>query len=221
MNTNTNKISRSLETLYLKEDYQKAIDLLIKSKKNYDSNLFDYNLGTLYQKVGKLGHSRYHLEKSIKNGFINSASHNNLEAVKGKLNVQELSSSERISDNFLSMSAAIPSNMYLTISMLLGLFLILIIFVKKIKLSFLRVLFLIILLISPILYSEYYLSRFKFAVVLKETKAKEGPSKVFTDTVTLREGAKVIIGNKNSDWYFIEAPSSLVGWVYKDYLGIL
>lgn len=211
--------AQSFEALYLKKDYKGAVDYLLKNKQQLSSGIFHYNLGTVYSKLGDFPAARFHLEKAVKEGYINSSSLNNLAYVKTQLQVDDLSTSTLLPDELMNTALAIPNAAYLSFSLILllgGLFLIK---AKKIKRTFTIVLA-VFLIAAPLLFSKFYLENVNYAVAFKDIPLYEGPSKIFSEKGKVRAGSKIILGEFKEGWFYVEFPISLAGWINKDQIGL-
>jgi len=111
--------AKSFEELYVKNDFKGAANYLIQNKQQLNSGIFHYNLGTVYSKMGDYAAARFHLEKAMKEGFVNSSSMNNLNFVKTQLQVDDLSTSQAFSDQMINTALAVPMSAYLTLSLVL------------------------------------------------------------------------------------------------------
>ncbi len=222
-NGNTVKDAKSsnatFESLYLKSEYKKAIELLIQNKEQFSSGNFHYNLGLAHAKLNDFGLARFHFEKAINVGMKHTAAFNNLEYVKSKLQVNDLSNSDRFSDRFVSASLDFPVDAFIMLSLILALIALLIVKMKKIT-SKLKISLIILSSFIPLAYYFLFLSNINSAIALKDMPIYEGPSKVFQEKGNLKAGAKIIVGDFKEGWFFIQNPQDLAGWVKKDDLGI-
>lgn len=218
--TNTSTQSMPLETLYINKDYEKSITELLKQKAQYPLGQFHYILGTLYIKKGDLGAGRYNLEKAIKEGNLDNKVLHNLDIVKQQIASKDLDSSNSFYDKALNYSLEIPDGLYLSFTLLLGLFFLIQLFRKKFDFKKGFVLGIFISLI-PLAIHQFYLSNIKYAILLKEVPIYEGPSSIFPTKANLKEGSKIIVGEKKDQWFFIKGPIELSGWVKDDNLAIL
>lgn len=216
---NTNEILKSLEALYLQKNYEEATSLLIKNRSDLDPGLFHYNLGTVYAKWGNLAAGRYHLEKSIKTGFVNSASLNNSQYVKEQLAVDDLGSSQKYSDQWMNTTLGLPVSLFVSFALVMA---IVALALKKYgdKIKNWGVACLIVLGVAPLLYKVGYLGKVNYAILLEEGVLREGPSRIFDQKAALNPGTKVIITKYDNGWYFISNPVHLSGWVERKNLGI-
>ncbi len=209
----------TFDELYLKKDYKGAAQYLLDNKQHIDSGIFHYNLGTVYSKMGDQATARFHLEKAIQEGYINSSSLNNLTFVKSKLQVDDLTTSTSLPDELMSTATAIPNAGYFSMTLALVLLFTLLIRFKKIQKKWvMAVVFLIAL--TPVLFSNFYVKNVNFAVALKDVPLYEGPSKIFNEKGQIRAGSKIILGEFKEGWFFVKFPVSLSGWINKDQLGL-
>lgn len=209
----------SFEALYVKKDYKGAANYLLRNKQSLNSGIFHYNLGTVYSKMGDYPAARFHFEKAIKEGYINSSSLNNLAYVKTQLQVDDLTTSSMLTDEAMNAALAIPSSAYLSLTLVLLLSGMLLVKAQKIKNKITMVLgFLIVL--TPILFSQLYLEKVNYAVAFKDIPLYEGPSKIFSEKGKVRAGSKIILGEFKDGWFYVNFPISLAGWINKDQIGL-
>lgn len=209
----------TFDELYLKKDYKGAAQYLLDNKKQFESGIFHYNLGTVYSKMGDQATARFHLEKAIAEGYINSSSLNNLTFVKSQLQVDDLSTSTSLPDQVVSTMTSIPMAGYFSMTLFLALIFTLMIRLKKIQKKWIMVV-VMLLSLTPVLVSNFYVKNINYAVVLKEVPLYEGPSKIFSEKGKVRAGSKVVLGQLKDGWFYIEFPISLSGWISKDQLGL-
>lgn len=210
---------KSFEKLYLKKDYKGAVNYLLQNKQQFNSGIFHYNLGTVYSKIGDQPAARFHLEKAIKEGYINSSSLNNLTYVKNQLQVDDLSTSSSFPDQFMNYSLAIPSAVYSSLSLLFLLLTITLLKSKKlVKKTSIAIA--ILLIVLPLSFSSLYLDKINHAVAFSDIPLYEGPSKIFSEKGKVKAGSKIILGEFKEGWFFVKFPISLAGWINKDQLGI-
>jgi|GEM_PF-477431 len=209
----------SFEALYVKKDYKGAANYLLRNKQSLNSGIFHYNLGTVYSKMGDYPAARFHFEKAIKEGYINSSSLNNLAYVKTQLQVDDLSTSSMLTDEMMNTALAIPSSAYLSLTLVLLLSGIMLVKGKKIKNKMTMVLGGLIIL-TPILFSQFYLEKVNYAVAFKDIPLYEGPSKIFSEKGKIRAGSKIILGEFKDGWFYVNFPISLAGWINKDQIGL-
>ena len=217
--TTTEELAKSLESLYTEGKFQEARELLLEHKMAYPKGHFHYNLGTLYAQEGHLAAGRYHLEKAISENFVNPMALNNLETLKGKLAVQDLSSSENFYDQAIDFSLLVPAGLWLSGTLILFLALWVLVRIKKLV-SRAAIEGVAAVALMPLAYSTFYLGPIDYAMTLQEAPIHNGPSKIYLSNKTLPAGSKIIVGRENNGWYLIEHPLNLSGWVYKDTLGL-
>lgn len=217
--SSTNGILKSLQELYLAQDYQGAAKHLIKFKDRLDPGVFHYNLGTVHSKIGNLAAGRYHLEKSLKSNFINSKVMNNLNYVEKSLAVQDLSNSNHFYDKSMDTLLKFSGESYLALT-LLSLVILLWSFKKKVITNLWALGIVGILSILPLAGHQLYLKNVNHAIVMQDSEVREGPSGVFASKLSLQAGSKVIVGEFDSGWGFIKHPVELAGWIERSKLGL-
>ena len=209
----------SFDQLYLKKDYKGAIQYLLDNKQQFESGIFHYNLGTVYSKMGDHATARFHLEKAVQDGYINSSSLNNLAFVKSQLQVDDLSTSTSLPDQLINTAVAIPSAGYFSITLLLLVIFTLMIRFQKIQRKWVMAVVLL-LAIAPVAFSSFYVKDINYAVALQDVPLYEGPSKIFSEKGKVRAGSKIVLGQFKDGWFYVEFPISLSGWISKDQLGL-
>ena len=211
--------SSSFEKLYQEKDYKEAASYLLQNKQQIDSGIFHYNLGTVYLKMGDFPAARFHLEKTIKEGYINSSSLNNLAYVKSQLQVDDISTSTELPDQLMNTALSVPPAAYFSITLLFILLGIALIKSKKLVRMTSIILF-VILIATPAFLSQFYLDKINYAVAFKDIPIYEGPSKIFTEKGKVKAGSKIILGEYKEGWFYVKFPISLTGWISNDKLGI-
>jgi tetratricopeptide (TPR) repeat protein len=215
----TTPTAKSLEDTYLGGQYDQAIRMLLEAKDQYPRGQFHYNLGTMHAKQGDLPVARFHLEKSIRLGFTNPHSWHNLEHVREKLEVDDLSTSEGMVDKGMEHLLALSGSGMWCISLVL---MVVAVYVAKKKWveGRARLVLLAVLALAPGLGSELALRPMRMGVALKDAQVHEGPSAIYQSKTELKAGSKFIIGQVKDGWSFIARPISISGWVNNQDLGI-
>lgn len=208
-------LSKSLEAHYLKGEYAEAQKLLLANKDQFDPGIFHYNLGTTLMKQGNFAAGRYHLEKALKNGYVDSKVIHNLSVAKSQLAVNDISNSNNPLDLALSFSLDIPFSLYLSGTLILSLLAMLLIRLKKVTRLY-GIIILAVVVMFPILYAGLFVNRFNFAMALTDSSLREGPSQIYGELSKIKAGSKFIIGEMQGDWYYIKSPASMAGWIKKD-----
>jgi hypothetical protein len=216
----TTELLKSLEGLYLKGNYQGAKELLLQNKSKMDEGHFHYNMGTLYSKLKYNAAGRYHFEKAIHSGFVNTEVLNNLQVVNSRLALRDLSNSKRVSDRSMNVALDIPPAIYLGVTLSLVLLTLVMVKMRGVR-NATALVFVFIIALLPVSISQFYLEKKDYAITLEATTLYEGPSKVYEQKMIIPAGSKFVIGEiKEAGWFFIERPLELSGWVLKDTLGI-
>ena len=209
-----------MEQHYAGGDFAAARKLLMEKKDTLSEGLFHYNLGTLYAKEGNWALGRFHLEKAFSKNFANRMLFNNLEVVKSELNVLELGQGGSFSERSVDTSLSLPPASWLSLTLVMLLLWIISIKKRWLAGNLWRGIGLLVALI-PLLYSQIYLERMRYAIVLEDTQIHEGPSDIYADSGIVRGGSKIIVGKSNNGRYLILYPELLSGWIHERHLGFL
>ncbi|MBL6990950.1 MAG: SH3 domain-containing protein [Bacteriovoracaceae bacterium] len=214
-NTRSNELTAKLDKLYQDGKFVEVHKYLLENKSAFRTGQFHYNLGTVQIQLKDYGAARYNLEKAINNDFINSKVINNLSTVKKIINVSDISNSSHWQDQFLSWSLNMPAAGYYTITLLLIITFLAFIKKKIIKKALPMGLSLLIAM-APIIYSHFYLENVSFAIAIKNTPLREGPSNIYPVAFEIKEGSKFIVKEFYNGWFYVKRPQYLVGWVKKN-----
>ena len=216
---NTRELSKSLNELYQSGSYKEAVDLVLKNKGSYTPAIFHEHLGTLYLKNKDFGVARFHLEKAVKKGLVNTNVRHNLKTVKKQITTPDMDANHGFWQNFVSTGLSLPSGSFFVLSLLIIFTSLLLKRVKLIKNNYLAFTF-VLLGLLPIGFQKLYLDKISYGVTLTQTPLIEGPSKIYSEITELEPGVKFIIGRQKEGWYLIKFPDNLVGWVEKKNIGI-
>lgn len=219
-NLTTTQILQSLESLYLEGQFQKAVDYLIEHKTSLDEGHFHFNLGTIYGKMEQHAIGRFHLEKAIKKGYINSQSLNNLKAVEGKLLIEDVSNSDSFYERSVSSAMVYPTEIYLLLTLILVFITGMLIRLKVVK-SFGAKFSIFAISFIPIIGFYFILSPLQFAISLEDISIMEGPSQIYEEKASLKAGSKIVVDKQSGDWFFIKLPAHKSGWIKRKSLGFL
>ena len=208
---------KTLESLYLEKKYKEFNKHLLDNKSQFDLQTFHFFLGTGHIKKGNYAVGRYHLEKSIELGNINNEVINNLNFAKEKLNIDESVYSKK--DVLLDKLLLIPDTLFISMTLTSLLIIVLMLRFKYIKKKW-TLLILVLFSFLPVLVNNFYLNNVETAITLHPTKIKEGPSKIYSDTINLQEGEKIYLSKYENGYYYIVSPVVHNGWVLKKDLGV-
>lgn len=217
--TSTDQLLKSLESNYVKGEYDKALDLLLENRNLFDSGLYHFNLGTLYIKKKDYPIGRFHLEKSLKDGFYTKELKKNLSTVKTILERGGAVDPMSGEGGFIRTMKELPESYYFLAT---GFVLLLwsLLLVKKIPLRKTLMTLLFIISFLPFGFKKLYLSQFNFGIVLKDSEVREGASRIYEVSNTIAGGSKVMIKNPESEWIYIQYPIYYAGWIKKEDLGL-
>lgn len=220
MENNNVKLSEtSLESLYLKKDFKGAKEFLLKHRDIFNSGQYHYNLGTLDLKLGVYPVARYHLERALQSGYLHPKVYKNLQISTELLEVKSSEAQMTYWDQFLFIGKSLPADGLIGASLLLMVFLALAWYRKWIRSVKAICSFAVIALIPLVLYA--LMIPLDVAIVLKKVSLREGPSAIYSETVQIEAGHKIILGERNGQWYFVRSPLKFAGWIEASNLGLL
>lgn len=215
-----NEWVENLKKLYVEADYSSVEDKLRQNRSAYPDGVYYYNIGTLHIKKGEVGLGRYGLEKALAHGFQSPQVFHNLDLVREKIQVEDISNSSFFNYGGLEKLKMFSFENYLSFTLV---FLIFVVWLMRFKFleSKIRRVFLILLVCTPLLFHTFYLNKIDFAIVLKNSQVYEGPSKIYSKVFELEEGSKVLLSKKSGKWYLIASPPQMRGWVQEQVMGKL
>lgn len=218
--TQASALTQSVMEHYKKLEFADAIKIMLDNKEVFDPGDFHYNLGTLFLKQRNFVGARFHLEKALKVGRLESDAINNLETSKVALGVEEIESQKSFWSKGADTLYSIPVSYFITLGLLIG-----IVFLIQMKLRKMRdsVAFLMVLGLGflPFVIKIAFFNQAQFAITFKEVELREGPASVFEVTRTLPQGLKIAIGEKTEGWVMVKSPVEYSGWAPLKDLGVL
>ena len=215
-----NEWVENLKKLYVEADYKSVEKKLRQNKSAYADGVYYYNIGTLHIKRGEIGLGRYGLEKALSHGFQSPQVFHNLDLVREKIQVEDISSSSLFNYGGLEKLKMFSFENYLSLTLGCLIFLVWLMRFKFLE-SKVRKTFLVLFALSPLLFQMFFLNKLTFAVVLKKSLVYEGPSRIYSKVFELDEGSKILLGQKSGKWYLISSPPQMRGWVHEEMLGKL
>jgi len=206
-----NKKLKKIETFYTTKDYDGGIKFLQSIKSSLDDSVYHYNLGTFLAKKNELSQARFHFEVAKDLNFNKSMLENNLKVVKQTLQVNIIEEPETITEHLIGGVDAFPKDYFL--SFFLVILLISSIIYKKYK-SLTASILLMLLALVPLGTNKYIKTKYKQAVVIENSPVFDGPSDVFEQINEAPNGVKIILSEKReNNWFFIDYPTALRGWI--------
>ncbi len=215
-----NEWVQNLKKLYVEADYNGVENKLRQNKDAYSDGVYYYNVGTVHIKKGEIGLGRYGLEKALIHGFQSPQVFHNLDLVREKIQVEDISSSGFFNYSGIERLKMFSFDNYLSFTLLCLIFVVWLMRFKFLEPKIRRV-FLILLVCAPLLFQTFYLNKISFAVVLRKSQVYEGPSKIYSKVFELEEGSKILLSQKSGKWYLISSPSQMRGWVHEQVIGKL
>jgi hypothetical protein len=213
-----NKKYTLLETLYINGQFDNLKKQLVEKKNDYSLGQFHFNLGTVYLKEGNLSAARYNLEKSLSEDYINVRSITNLHTTKKELSKKSFEHSGF--NEYVDTMLLVPTNLYLMISLILIVFSTLLFKMKIVKRKLVWVVFMIISL-TPLFFSSFFLSKLEKGIVLNNGNVREGPHIIYPAIKNVTEGNKLILGEYRDGFFFIRYPREISGWIKSEKIGLL
>lgn len=217
-NSSPESTLKLFETHYLSGDYKSAKTLLLQNKDSFDSKVFHYNLGTLYLKDKEFAVGRYHLEKAIKDGFLNTRILNNLDVAKDNLGVAQIENNIQFGDQVFENVITTPLSIYFSITLLLFF---IVIFLKRFFKNKIVMVFVLLVCLCPLVMSVLAGRQYSTAIALKAIIVKEGPSDIFQNKAEIPAGIKLIVKKPKDGWFFVDHPKVFSGWIKGKNLGVL
>jgi hypothetical protein len=204
--------------LYTNENYVEAKELLMKNKSDFTPALFHYNFGTVLYKLNEMGAARYHFEMAKSYGFNAHELKNNIQVIKDELIIGRLEMADGWTEQVYINLTELNSMSFHCLSLF---FILLSYFIyKRSKKVLVGCLLLIVALMFQLVF-WFHFNQLRHAVVITATDLREGPSKAFTTNRVANEALKVIVRKKDENWYFIEYPVSMLGWIEGKDLGFI
>lgn len=203
------------------EDYTKILDTGIESPNLY------YNIGNSYFKLGKIGYAILYYERARRLQPQDADMKSNLAYAKSlvgnpsfQMPEPKMAASlikkpfEDFNLNAIAISAFV---LYITVVLMLSVFLVNSYIAKKLRLIFVIVVAIFLINLSAFamrFYDEELLKR--GVVVQKNVECKYEPIDKSITFYKLQEGDQVVVLKTRSGWTQIERPDGKMGWVARD-----
>lgn len=215
--------------LYKQENYQKAIDTYeeILESGQHSVELY-YNLGNAYYKLNKIAPAIYNYEKALLLEPNNSDVKNNLKFVQNMM-IDSFTEIPKVGfSNWLSGFTSVYhydiwANIAIGFSFLVLLSFIGYYFISRIvlKRSFfgLAVLFLVCSILSVMIasFEKNQSENYNPAIVFSESvTVKSEPNASASNAAVIHEGTKVYIQESLDQYYKVELPNRMNGWILKN-----
>lgn len=202
---------KTFERLYEKKDYSAALTALEKGIGEMSLDAWNYNMGTVYAKLGNWPMARLHFIQSVRQGFSSEKLSQNLELVEEKLEAAKLEKPTSTADYVVQGAQFINGGLLTTVS--LGI-LIIGLWKLKNKMSYNRVILWSALMLIPLMVN-LWISHWPFGIVEKAMALRDGPSVIFPARDELPAGVLVLSIKKNG-WTKIIYPSRFEGWIKEE-----
>ena len=211
------ELLNSLNSYYLKGDYQKVSDLLKNEGKSFPSSIWNYNQGVMYYKMGNLPMARWYWEKSRWSDFNFTGVENNLTIVKEQLGIINIETAANPILREYFDDVGLKSDLLVLSSSILLLVLLWVVKGKILRPIWRYGCFAVILIpaiyLTQLIFERSSLGVSNKAIIVKESTLREGPSQIFTETGKIPSGLKVTLGEQQEKWALISSPEEFYGWV--------
>ncbi len=206
--TTIEAVLKTVEALYAQKNYEAALLKLQQNQSSIPDDIWHFNMGTTYGKLGNWPLARYHLLTSEARGLVSSKLTKNKTFIEEKIGVQKLEQPLGTTD-YLVRAGMLASEGILTLMSLL--FLIgglLVLWRKRNIRAFGLCLIVTVFSLGLNLWIEHW-NRF---VVIDPQTIFEGPSTIFASRGEVPAGV-FLVTKPEDDWLKIIYPSRFVGWV--------
>jgi hypothetical protein len=202
---------KTYEALYQKNDFNNALKYLRDNSSEIPQELWHYNLGLVYAKLGSFPLARYHFLMAGKAGLQLESLRQNEKLIVEKLDLASVEKPLNASD-YIYKGVTFLSQGELTSLCLIVLFTGLLSLRKKLNMARLAV---IIVAMSIPLTLGFLVKQWPEAIVIQDDRVAEGPSGIFAALTDIPAGVKVVTKGEG-DWREILYPSRYKGWIRKN-----
>lgn len=206
--TTIEDVLKTVESLYENKDFDGALKILKENQNTLPQGVWNYNIGTVYGKMGEFALARYHFLEAEKSGFAEKELLTNKSIAETNLNISRYEEPVSTDDYLIKNSLFASEGLLTTLAFICLLFSLGILSkTKKIKKA-------LILLIPVLIFSglNLWISSWTKSIVVEPQVIKEGPSVIFNNQGELPVGIMVIT-KKKGDWLYIQYPSRFSGWI--------
>ena len=206
--TTIEDVLKTFESFYVKKDYQNALLTLQNHKSELPAGLWNYNVGTVLAQELRLSEARFHFLIASKSGFESKELSQNKELVEEKLEIGRLEKPQTTQDYLIKGALFAEDGLLTTLSLLI---LVIGLWVLRRRADFKKIVFFLVLVISPIALN-FWISSWSKAVVKIAQPLNEGPSVIFGNLGEIPAGVLVITRNEG-EWDQVIYPSRFHGWI--------
>ncbi len=206
--TTIEDVLKTVETLYVNKEYQKALEILNANKKNISSPVWHYNVGTFYGKLENWPLARYHLTIAEWEGLRSKEVSLNKHLVESKLEIAKLERPTSLQDYFVKGGIEASQGILSLISFIFVFIGLIFFWRQKIQKIFLACL----AMGSIALGMNLWIHSWDKMIVINSQTIKDGPSEIFGQHDEVPTGV-MIVGKSKGDWIEIIYPSRFQGWI--------
>jgi len=220
-NFNTDEFLKSLEPLYLNNQWEEALRRLNESKELLDPWIYHYNAGTLNSYLQLYGAGRHHLEKALMYPGDRSLVLANLDFVMNQLGPIDLSFGLTPLESWVVYLLGFPEQYAILVSLLLLLILSIFWRFRPFKYWYTTVLLILVSLL-PVAIDQILVRNYSIAIVTEDVEVRVGPSEIFEEKSKIRAGTKLLLkSSESAQWHQIIKPQRFVGWIPADKSSLL
>ena len=191
------------------KDYDSALELL-KSSKDLETPILNYNLGFLFFQKEDYVQARTYLEKAQYGGLRTKELKQALFKVKAELGIQNLENSYTTKDEVMMKTLGHHEDVFLA---LIGFILLGTLALGILGKRFLCAICSFVFVGAMGFY--FYIQAFSIQINKEEIFVYQGPSKIFEQIQVISPGVKLITKKGKGDWSFISYPEMYRGWLFK------
>jgi hypothetical protein len=220
-NFNTDEFLKSLEPLYLENQWEEAITRLNESRELLDPWIYHYNAGTLYSNMQSYGAGRYHLEKALMYPGDRSLVMANLDFVLDKLGPIDFSFGLTQLESWAIYLLGFPEQYAILISILLLILFSVVWRFRPAKRWYTFMLCVLLAVVSVAL-DQFWVRTYSVGIVIEDVEVRIGPSEIFEEKTKIRAGTKLLFrSSESAQWYQIIKPQRFIGWIPASKSGLL
>ena len=206
--TTIEAVLKTVEALYAQKNYEAALHELQQGQATIPEDIWHFNMGTTYGKLGSWPLARYHLLMAEARGLISSKLTINKTIVAEKIGAQKLEQPLGSSDYFVRAGMLASEGMLTLVSLVFLVCGLLVLWRKRNIKAF--GLCLVMTVIS--LGINLWIERWNRFVVIDPQTILDGPSAIFASRGEVPAGV-FLVAKPEDGWLRIIYPSRFEGWI--------
>jgi hypothetical protein len=201
-------VLKTVEALYQKKDYQEALKVLLTNRREISPGIWNYNIGTVYGKLGNDALARFHFLKAEAEGFVTEEVVTNKKLVEKNLDVEKLESPISLSDYLIKGGLVAGEGIFTFFALVFALIALWRILKKKALAASMSLAGMALAL----LLMDWWVDSWNRVVVVGPQLTYDGPSAIFQVSDELPRGVLLVTEEKDG-WSKIIYPSRFQGWM--------